>query len=199
MVIGRLVGGPGLLLLHGCRIVLEKRNDVTACMKIFGIESSSDGLVEAGFGLIEAIQSEVSEKQIAVNEGAIRVEALSNDQFGEGFVWLAELDVESAEIDVRDDVARVGVLPELIDLDRAIEIASDVFIIMRGYIEFFPFAGSFLPIERLFRVFHGKPVLTDVGILLAQNCISHGEIGVELNGILEVRNRFRLHAPIARR
>ena len=70
---------------------------------------------------------------------------------------------------------------------------------MRGDIEIFAFAGPFAAIESLLRVLHRKRILPHVCIHLAQHGIGHGEIGVELDGILEVRNRLRLHAAISRR
>ena len=59
-------------------------------MKVIAVKSASTGLIQSGFGLVQAIQIEISQNEIAVNESIVRIEAPSVGQFGDGFVWLAE-------------------------------------------------------------------------------------------------------------
>ena len=89
-MIGRLVGGPGHLLLHRRRIAFIEGDDITAKVEVRAIESASASLVESGFGLIQAIQVDIGEEEIAVSEVVVGVEAPSVGQFGNGLVQLAE-------------------------------------------------------------------------------------------------------------
>ena len=59
------------------------------------------------------------------------------------------------------------------------------------------FAGSCAAVKSLLRVCDGKLVFAGVGIHLAEDGVGHGEIGVSLDGVLEVRNRLRLVAAVS--
>ena len=69
---------------------------------------------------------------------------------------------------------------------------------MGGDVEVFALAGPFAAIESLLRVIDGKCVFPHIRIHLAQDGVGHGEIGIELDGILEIGNRLRLHTAVAR-
>src|SRR5271169_908827 len=83
-------------------------------------------------------------------------------------------------------------MPQLLALERFVELTRDVEIVMSRDVELLCFAGAIAQIESLFRVFARQVCFGSVAIDGSEIRISRGEIRIERDGLLEQGNRFRV-------
>src|SRR6266581_3910521 len=115
---------------HACRVTLDRGNQIESIAgnEVLGISDQSPFENDLGF-------PEVVLRQLGVGE-VTRVEAIAGVQseglayFLNGFVELSQQCVGVAQIAMRHNVARVRLLPQLINLGSLLYVAFDNIVLM---------------------------------------------------------------------
>lgn len=101
---------------------------------------------------------------------------------------LPNLAVTDRQVVVRDNVARVGLHPLFIGPDRLFNLTRHVFVVMSGNVKPLALTCSSCELEGSFQIVLTLPAFPLVAVTHTQGCVGHGKVGVELNGLPQIRN-----------
>src|SRR5215469_5628658 len=113
------------------------------------------------------------------------------------FLGLPYASVFVAHVTVGNPIVWVTVRPESISFDGLVIFMGGVDVVMRCDIELFSFAHVFASLKRLAHVFIGQFDLREVGVDRTEPGIGYGEIRIEVDSHLVVRNAFCILAMSA--
>ena len=133
-----------------------------------------------------ALEHIVLAEVVVIDGGRIELKRLL--AFGHRLVALSQQRIHGGQIGRGHVVVRVSLRPCEVGLLGFIEIAERELIVMRGDIEIFTLAYAISQIVGLFLVFRGRRKIEHVVVGGAEPGISHGEIRIKCNGLLEMGN-----------
>ena len=126
--------------------------------EVFGISDQSP--FESGLGFVEVVLRQLDVGEITRIEAIVGTQAEGLAYFLNGFVELSQQYVGVAQIAVRHYVARVRLLPHLINLERLLQVAFDNIVVMARNIEPFALAGPLPPLKRFLRVCRSQVIFS---------------------------------------
>src|SRR5579863_9848890 len=92
-----------------------------------------------GFSLLDRrlrlrppVESVVGSRQVEILDGGIRVEPYRLRTLLDRLLKIAELQVYRSEVNRRERIARVGLVPALIDLDRLVQLSRPKVVVEGG-------------------------------------------------------------------
>lgn len=105
-----------------------------------------------------------------------------------GFLWKTKAPVVQRQVVERSRIARIGVVPLLIHFVFFFNFSGRVAVVVRLDVESLPFAGSFAKVIGFLKEFKTAVGFRQVVVAHSQYRIRHGEIGIKLDGALQMGN-----------
>ena len=133
---------PGDLLLHACQVAVQKGELIEKETQIGGIEIPCQRFVAGRPGFVESIQMNLRENEVAKVETLRRTQVNCLAELRNSLIVVSEVLVDDAEIRVGHRLARIDLSPELVDLARLLEVASDKVMVVGFDVELFPLTDA---------------------------------------------------------
>jgi hypothetical protein len=181
---------PGLELpRHTGLVVPEEREHIELRSDADRIEPARHRLLERRSRLVHLAETQIHVGEVAAWQRLVGRQRNRRLEFDDGLLELAEALIGAAEIRVRDVVVGIGLVPDLIRLDRFLRRQLRGRVIACGDVEAFGLAHAILQRERPGDVRAGFFFFAEVAEHRAQARVGQRELGILFDGLAQKRQR----------
>src|SRR5580704_6371503 len=115
---------------HRGRVVLQVCNLVQSDVQAWYVELLCDRLVGRRFGLVQAAESQINESNLKPVNALARREPVPFQRFRQSLFPLAESGVLYGKVSMWNRITRIGLRPELVNLDGLLRIPRHIVVVV---------------------------------------------------------------------